>query len=134
MRDCISLSPWVPVSLHWLTWHYHTWGKILLNFICFAFLLLKVILNLKCLKTVFLMNICSCCWPVVWVLVVFLIVFEELCQAGCKYFFPSAFQLSGKNCKRMLNILACMGFILHLIKNKWLIFKQLENDIYFYCQ
>ena len=39
-----------------LTWHYQTWGKILLDFICFAFLLLKVILSLKCLKTICIFN------------------------------------------------------------------------------
>ena len=119
-----------------LTWHYHTWGKILLDFICFAFLLLKVILSLKCLKTICIFNEhlfmwLACCVGVGCVYHCFWRGLSDKLQI----FFTAAFQLSGKNCKRNVECINSffMDFILHLIKNKWLIFKQLENDIYFSC-
>ena len=93
VKEIISVYPRVPVSLHWLTWHYHTRGKILLDFICFA-LFLKVILNLKCLKTVCIFSehlfmLLACCMGVGC-------VYHCFWSRVANIFFPQLFNVLGR--------------------------------------
>lgn len=105
-----------------LTWHYHTWGKILLDFICFAFLLLKVILNLKCLKTICIFNehlfmLLAHCVGVGCVYHCFWRALSDKLQI---FFLLQLFNFRGRTVKEMLNVLAlslCISFYISLKTN-----------------